>query len=1012
MPISLLPPPPVAPLPPLSDSQTRVAGWRGGNLLVLGAPGAGKSVAALAAWQADPEAILLMPTRIGAGRAREAASAWAPSNRRVEIRTPSALAFRILRQLAVAHGDPAPTLLTGAAQDEILAELLAGHAAGVGVTLPWPADLPRDVLAIPAFRNELRDTLARAAEFGLDGAELRELGRVRGSLEWELAGALYEEYLAVVALADSPVTRGERFDSARILAEAAEALENWETRTDAAAPEFGRIVVDDYQEATAAVVRLLHAVTARGARLTLLAEPDVAVQTFRGARPHLVANADSTRGLGGFGATVMNLSEVYRGGAALRRVVGDAVSKIAPVADPARRKAPSTQGGGTVRAVELRSDAAQGAFIASVLRSARLDLGLPWEEMAVIVRSEGFRDSLVSELRRMEVPARPDVRRFVLREERAVAPLLLAVEVAGTAPESVSPEDAVALLSSPLGDLDPVAIRRLRRHLRQNVRAGAAESLGAALVEVVTNEEAARSLPNESSPQALRVARVVAAARDALAESSAGPHSVLWAAWSASGLAEHWREVALAGSARGERADDDLDAVIALMSSAQSYSERLPGALAPQYVQWLRGLSLPTDSLARTGQRGESVVVLTAAEAAGREWPVVVIAGVQDGRWPDPRLRDSLLRSNQLADLELGRLGVERESDRRRAVLDDEWRLFAAALSRASRNVVVTAVRDDDSVPSVMFDAVARRTGGAEAPASIERLDLRGLVAALRADLDENPGSDSAELLAVLAQRGVAGAHPSEWAGVPQPSSLQPLAIASVSPSKVELAIRCPLRWALQSAGGREASRIEASIGTLIHEIAAEYPHGQEAEMLAELERRFDELQLPEGWVARRELDSARGMISLYAGYVAGVPGEVETEVPIDVDLGTVRIVGRVDRLEHVDGGVRVADLKTGKAAKSTNEVVEDMQLGTYQLALGERAVGARLVYVSPSRKSAALRGQPPLPEDGGIIRQSFDHALIAMRSGTFVPVLNPGCSHCPVRTSCPAMEEGSRCAG
>lgn len=987
-----------------------MAEWSGGNLLVIGAPGSGKSVAAQAALLRDPGAMLLLPTRIGASRVREEVSAWAAQSQPVEVHTPSALAFSILRALAVAQGKPTPTLLTGAAQDEILSELLAGHADGFGRVLPWPEGLPRSVLSIPAFRNELRDILARAAEFGLDGAALRARGRELGSPEWELAGALYEEYLEVVALADMPVTRGERFDSARILAEAAFTLEEWETHTDEPAPRFGRIIVDDAHEATAAVVRLLHAVMARGARFTLLVEPDVAVQTFRGARPQFIARADGDSGLGGFGAEVLRLPSVFRGGQALREVVVAASQQVAPIAGGTRRRAASVREGGSVRAVELRSEPAQASFIASVLRSARLDAGLPWEQMAVIVRSDGLRETLVGELRRIDVPARPESRRVVLREERAVAPLLLAVEMAGIEPDSVTQEQAAALLASPIAGLDPVAIRRLRRHLRGAVRAGAAESLGAALIAVATEPEAAAALPGEFRAAAVRAARVVEAARVSLAGPAASPRAVLWAAWNASGLADHWRDLALGGGPRGERADDDLDSVIALMVAAESFEERLPGAKATQFVHWVRELALPTDSLARVGQRGDAVVVLTAAEAAGREWPVVVIAGVQEGQWPDPRLRDSLLGSNQLADHELGRLGLGRETDRRKDVLDDEWRLFVSAVSRASRELVVTAVRDDDSVPSAMFDLIARVTGEAETPEIIERLDLRGLVAALRADLDADPSSDAAALLSALAARDVPGADPSEWAGVGDPTTLSPLEVRTVSPSRVDLALRCPLRWALESAGGRQASRIEASIGTLVHDIAATYPHGSAEELLAELDLRIHELELPDGWVARREYNNAASMLRLYAQYVEGVPGEVETEAEVNVELGDIRIVGRVDRLEYVDEGVRIVDLKTG-APKSFDDAEQDMQLGTYQLAYGERSAGARLAYVTPGRTTPPLRPQPPLPEDGGEIRENFWTAVAQMRASSFLPVVNAGCRHCPVRTSCPAQDEGERCA-
>ena len=51
---------------------------------------------------------------------------------------------------------------------------------------------------------------------------------------------------------------------------------------------------------------------------------------------------------------------------------------------------------------------------------------------------------------------------------------------------------------------------------------------------------------------------------------------------------------------------------------------------------------LPADTLAARARR-EAVAVLTPAGAAGREWDLVVVAGVQDGVWPDLRLRDSVL---------------------------------------------------------------------------------------------------------------------------------------------------------------------------------------------------------------------------------------------------------------------------------------------------------------------------------------------------------------------------------
>ena len=75
-----------------------------------------------------------------------------------------------------------------------------------------------------------------------------------------------------------------------------------------------------------------------------------------------------------------------------------------------------------------------------------------------------------------------------------------------------------------------------------------------------------------------------------------------------------------------------------------------------------------------------------------------------------PRLRGGILDAWRLGDeVEAWRQGLAAPTapavlDRRRAALHDELRLFARALSRARRHLVVTAVDDDDLGPSPLFE--------------------------------------------------------------------------------------------------------------------------------------------------------------------------------------------------------------------------------------------------------------------------------------------------------------------
>ena len=81
----------------------------------------------------------------------------------------------------------------------------------------------------------------------------------------------------------------------------------------------------------------------------------------------------------------------------------------------------------------------------------------------------------------------------------------------------------------------------------------------------------------------------------------------------------------------------------------------------------------------------------------GLEWDVVVVAGVQEGIWPDLRLRSSLLGMDELVDAAVGRTGPAAGTDAAAAalaskLLSEERRLFYVAATRARRLLVVTAV--------------------------------------------------------------------------------------------------------------------------------------------------------------------------------------------------------------------------------------------------------------------------------------------------------------------------------
>lgn len=1083
--------------------------------LVLGAPGSGKTlvtsevaVRALASGMQPERVLVLAPSRRAAARLRDEVTAQAGRTVGAPmVRTASSAAFAVLHKRAAALEQPTPTLVSGPEQDLVLAELLAGHVAGEGRPLALPVGLPEESLGLRGLRQELRDLLMRAAERGLGPVELDEMGRANDRPEWVMAAQIYEEYLDTMALRLATPDAGPRYDPAVVIDEAAESLRSWEDEVPGAArPTWDLVVVDDYQEATAATVRLLRVLHDDGARLVLLSDPDSAVQTFRGAAPGLTgraaAPAGPSRAFGAFDAETVVLGTVWRQPPQLRAVTRAVTNRIPVSASALHRRAAAHQAepaAGTsadgervadgeraadevpaeptpsVQVAVLSGAAQEAAWIARELRAEHLLRGTPWERMAVIARSGTRLAALRRELVSASVPVALLGSDLPLRDEPAVAPLLAAVKTCAGAPRGslealiaeeldgvepvLDPETAALLLISPIGGLDAVALRRLRRALRaEELSAGGGRTSDALLVETLADPARAALLPAPVRRGPLAVARVLAAGREAAGEPGASAQTVLWAVWAATGLAERWSAAALNGGPAGLRADRDLDSVLALFRAAETFVDRMPGAPVAAFVDYLASQDLPADSLAASAQGAGAVEALTPPGAAGREWDVVVVAGVQDGVWPDLRLRDSLLGSQALVELIAGRSEDGRVvgSEARRQVLTDELRAFAVAVSRARRRLLVTAVEDTEEAPSVFCDLVSPREDGGEGPDPRRvqvgpPLDLRGVVAAARSDLvraaavsaagtrpttdpaatdpasNQPPATEpAAALLADLAAAGVAEADPSTWYGVAGVSSEVPLWGAQdtvkVSPSKVETVTTCALRWALEAAGGTKPDATHQTLGTLLHSIAQSHPKGSLTDLKKELDRRWPELALPDGWPSLQLRKRAERMVERLADYLADSGEPLLVEADFDLQVGRARLRGQVDRVEDAgDGSVTVADLKTGKSAASKDKAAENPQLGAYQLAVEEGALdlpegtvskGASLVYVGTETVSASVRNQPALvpDEDGNSwARDTVEGAADTMAAAQFAAQNNDLCEVCPVRRSCPLQPEGRK---
>lgn len=1092
-----------------------------GPLLVLAGPGTGKtttlveSVAARIARGGDPARILVltfsrkaavelrdrMALRIGAARAPRATTFHSFCYALVRAHQDSDLFVEPLR------------LLSGPEQDVAVRELLAGQPdlERLGLAhVRWPDEL-RACLTTRGFADEVRAVLARSRELGLGPDSLDAFAHRIGRPDWRAAAAFLAEYLDVLDL-QGVLDYAELVHRAVLLAQRPEVAERL-------AAEYDAVFVDEYQDTDPAQVRLLHALAGGGRTLVAFGDPDQSIYTFRGADvngilefPSAFPRADGTP------APVEVLRTSRRSGAALLTATRLLTQRMPLTRLPAQkvrahRELSPVRDGGRVEVYTYPTPGTELDNIADILRRAHLEDGVPWNDMAVLVRA-GSRTipTIRRALTAAGVPLDIDGDDLPLRHEPAVAPLLTALRAVAAAEASVRPEDdteavraageaddvedavpeaddgqatadaehqheqatpeadpeepvapswldtetALTLLASPLAAMDAADLRRLGRSLREEERAGgnpvpppSDELLTRALAEperlVAHDPTYARG--------AQRLGALLRKARERLAGGGTAEEA-LWDLWQGTPWPGRLERAALRGGAAGRNADRDLDAVCALFATAARAEERTGGRGALNFLEEIDAEDIAADTLTRRAVRPDAVRLMTAHRSKGLEWNLVVVAGVQEGLWPDLRRRGSLLEAD--------RIGLDglAEPLTPGALLAEERRLFYVAATRARERLVVTAVKapaDDGDQPSRFLTELGVEpkdvTGRPRRPLSVAALvaELRATTVDPRVSetLREAAARRLARLAALADDEGrplVPSAHPYRWWGMYDPTESkvplrdrdQPVVLSGSALD--QLANTCALQWFLGREVKADAPATAAQgFGNVVHVLADEVASGRTPADLAALMERLDTvwnaLAFDAPWKSAQEKDNARVALERFLKWHVDSNGirtgrtPVASEHDFDVTLEAgdyeVRIRGSMDRVEaDGEGRAYVVDFKTGKQTPTAREVERHPQLAVYQLAVREGAVDEAFDGVRPEAGGAELvqLRQGAAQRDGGEtlpkvqaqepLEGEWAGGLLATAAGKvlderFTPTAGQHCAHCAFRASCSARPEG-----
>jgi RecB family exonuclease len=229
----------------------------------------------------------------------------------------------------------------------------------------------------------------------------------------------------------------------------------------------------------------------------------------------------------------------------------------------------------------------------------------------------------------------------------------------------------------------------------------------------------------------------------------------------------------------------------------------------------------------------------------------------------------------------------------------------------------------------------------------------------------------------------------------------------------------CPLRYAYQYAiGVRGDGTVASELGTLVHDVLKQFldpatTHARDAGALRALAE--------QSWTDdiarfRPQVEEARrAYFEMLDGWWeaegAATPEVLAVEHEFEIAVGPHVVVGQIDRIDRVPGGIRIVDYKTGKREPSAKEMPDNLQLAVYHLAAtrdpaiagwGE-VVQLDLVFV----RSMNVRSQDITPDHAARTEERVLTLADRILAEDFAPSPQASCRYCDFHRLCPLQPEG-----
>ena len=456
-------------------------------------------------------------------------------------------------------------------------------------------------------------------------------------------GVLYGMYLKALADANA-------LDFDDLLLKTVELFERAVLVRDRYSEKFRYVMVDEYQDTNRPQYLLIQRLSSRYRNLCVVGDPDQSIYKWRGAdlRNILDFEHDFPE------ARIVRLERNYRS----TQVILDAASAV--ISQNRNRKAKrlytDRAGGAKVLYYRAGDDLDEADFIARTSRAALQDD--VQNLVAILYRTNAQSRTLEDALRRSGIDYRiiGGVRFYERREVK----------------------DTLAYLKLLLNPHDNVSLRRVINVPARGIGRGVMESLEA--IGPAAGHQSplfAGTGANSDTPSlwtrltqaverrllAPRAVASLTAFRDLIVGLTAmvpgEPVSIaLGKTIDQSGYLQDLREE------RSEEAESRIENLMELVSAAREYESRAPEASLAGFVDQL---SLLSDVDEEAGSRTARVLMMTLHSAKGLEFPVVVMAGLEEGLFPHSRSTDD------------------------EAELEEERRLCYVGITRAQRRLLLTS---------------------------------------------------------------------------------------------------------------------------------------------------------------------------------------------------------------------------------------------------------------------------------------------------------------------------------